>query len=158
MISVLPDKPVFAGMTGNLESNPVAEYKYVFFMHYFNLLMIHVLGHGLRKYRSFARKRISDKNMKDFLTKVPSIQDILTRNARNIAVLNAIIRNYISRLMENGVSTQRLDSSLDMHYLNAVSAVVPNIRKNNSLRNHIIPLVIEDSSLSGKLKRLFRSR
>ena len=153
VLSVLPERPSVG--SGSLQTDPVAEYKYIFFIHYFNLLMVHVLGHGLRKYRSFARKHLSDKNMRDFLTKKQSIQDILAKNAKIITVLNAIIRNFISKLMENGISTQRLDSSLDMHYLNAVSVVVPNIRKNAALRSHIIPLVIEDASLVGRLKRLF---
>lgn len=153
-LTALPAKTVVnAELTA--DNSIVAEYKYIFFIHYFNLLMTNVLGHSLSRYRSFAKKRITDKNMRDCLTKKSGIQDILQKNEHNLKLLNAIIRNYISKLMENGISTQRLDSSLDMHYLNAVSLIVPNIRKNNALRSHIIPLVIEDTSLWGRLKRIF---
>lgn len=152
-VSVLPQAPA---LSNSIEENDtVAELKYIYFIHYFNLLICNVLGHGLSKYRSFARKHIQDKNMKDMLTKKANIQDLLSKNVYNINLLNSIVRNYVSDLMENGVSSQRLDSSLDMHYLNAISVVVPNIRKNSELRNHIIPLIIEDASFYGKLKRFF---
>lgn len=133
----------------------VAEYKYIFFIHYFNLLMTKVLGHNLGRYKSHSKKYLKDKNMRECLIKNKGIQEVLKKNEHNLKLLNAIIRNYISKLMQGGVSTHRLDSSLDMHYLNAISLIVPNIRKNNALRSHIIPLVIEDTSLWGRLKRIF---
>jgi hypothetical protein len=156
MVAVLPEKIMFSGTNSYMEKDPFTLYKYIFFMHYFNLLMIHVLGHKISSFRSFVKKNATDKNMKDFFTKSDSLDKIISKNEQNIRILNAIIRTYISKLMENGTSTQRLDSSLSMHYLNAVSTVVPNIRKNIDMRKHIIPVVIEDVSVLGKIKRLFR--
>ncbi|WP_022850588.1 hypothetical protein [Limisalsivibrio acetivorans] len=157
-MKALPDKPDLPSVYNSAETDPMALFRKLFYISYFNLLMNNVLGHAPGRFKSHTKKYLQNKHLRQFFTNKQNLNIIIDENSKNLQLLSAIIKKYICELMEKGVSTNRLDSSLAMHYLNAVSTTVFDIRKNDELRNLMIPIEFGDASITGRMKRLFKRR
>ena len=132
------------------------EFKTIFYIHYLNMMLNRVMGQPRSFYVRHCKKVISDPMMKKFFCSKGNYNRILQQNENTIAVLNAVIKKHITHVLEHGGSPNRVSANLSMEVLNSVSHLVPDIRKNEEHRKQLIPIELTDSSLSFKVKRLFK--
>ncbi len=69
-----------------------------------------------------------------------------------VQIFMAVLKSFVSEMMESGTSNTRLPQMLLMQQLNSFSSIIPNVmKKNEDARNMLIHIEFEKSFLSGRL-------
>ncbi len=73
-----------------------------------------------------------------------------------VQIFMAVLKSFVSEMMESGTSNTRLPQMLLMQQLNSFSSIIPNVMKNEDARNMLIHIEFEKSFLSGRLIKIFK--
>jgi len=136
--------------------DPLEDYRVQFFICYYNFLLCLATGRTIRQFKSHTKKLPIDKTLKSkFMDKKYLIE--LEQNSRDtVMIFMAVIKSFVSDLIESGSSTSRLPQMLLMQQLNSFSSIIPSVMKNENARNMLMHIDFEKGFLSGRLGRMFR--
>jgi dsDNA-binding SOS-regulon protein len=98
---------------------------------------------------------ITTELKKKFLDKKLLIQ-MEEDSAETVHIFMAVLKNFVSELIESGTSTSRLPQMLLMQQLNSFSSIIPSIMKNEHARNLLMTIEFDKGTLGGKLTKIFR--
>lgn len=129
-------------------------FKDLFFIQFFNLLFANVLGYNHRYITKHCKKVLPNSSLKIFFSKSENAKRMLRENEETILVLNAVIKRMVTEFMENGISLSRITEHLNMQRINSLSYIISDIRKNDTLREMLIPF--EFSGPSGFTKFMYK--
>lgn len=72
-----------------------------------------------------------------------------------VDMFKAVLKRFVSELIESGISTNRLPQIIYMQQLNSFSSIIPSIIKNEAARKMLIKIEFH-GSFTDSLKKIFR--
>jgi hypothetical protein len=134
--------------------DPLEDYKIQFFICYYNFALCMATDRTRRQFVSFTKKlKISESIRKKFIDKKYLI-DVEKDAADTIVIFRAVLKRFVSELMESGTTTTRLPQMLYMQQLNSFSSIIPNVMKNEKARNMLLNIEFGSGFFGGKFKKL----
>jgi hypothetical protein len=138
------------------ELNPAEDYRIQFFLCYYNLVLALATGRSVRQFKSFTKKlEINDEIKKKFLNKA-YLEELISGNDDTVLIFKAVLKSFVSELIESGTSTSRLPQMLTMQQINSFSSIIPSVMKNENARKMIMHIEFEKSLMSSRLLKMFK--
>ncbi|ADD67305.1 hypothetical protein Dacet_0507 [Denitrovibrio acetiphilus DSM 12809] len=136
--------------------DPLEDYRIQYFICYYNFTLALATGRSIRQFKAHTKKLGITKSIKNMFMDKKFLAELQDDSEETVLIFMAVLKSITSGLIESGSSTSRLPQMLVMQQLNSFSSVIPNIMKNEKVRNMIMPIEFENSFMSGKLMRIFK--
>jgi len=136
--------------------DPLEDYNIQYFICFYNFLLCMATGRSRRQFLGHTKKMNISKPVKDIFVNKKFLIELEEKSAETIQVFMAVLKSFVSGLIESGSSTSRLPQMLIMQQLNSLSPIIPNIMKNEEARNMLMHIEFEKNMLGGRLIKMFR--
>jgi len=136
--------------------DPLEDYRIQYFICYYNYLLALSTGRSRRQFMAHTKKLSFSKSIKDIFLNKKNLTDIEDNATESINIFMAVLKSFVSNMMESGVSTNRLPQMLIMQQLNSFSSIIPNIMKNEQARSFLLPIDFDTGFMGGKFKKIFK--
>lgn len=133
--------------------DPLEDYRIQYFVCYYNFILALATGRTRRQYISHTKKTPFSKAIKDIFLNKKFLIQLEQDSAETISIFMAVLKVFVSDLIESGSSTSRLPQTLLMQQLNSFSSIIPSIMKNEEARGTLMPIEFDTG---GKLTRFFK--
>ena len=136
--------------------DPLEDYRIQFFICYYNYILCLSTGKSRRQFMSHTKKLSISKNIKDRFLNKKNLAEIEEESKETVQIFMAVLKSFVSGLMESGTTSTRLPQMLQMQQLNSFSSIIPSIMKNENARNMLVHIEFEKTFLSGRLTKIFK--
>lgn len=136
--------------------DPLEDYRVQFFICYYNYALCKATGRSIRQFKSHTKKLAIDKSLRDKFLNKKFLAELEESTAETVNIFMAVLKSFVSDLIESGTSTSRLPQMLLMQQLNSFSSIIPSVMKNENARNMLMHIEFEKSLLSGRLGKIFK--
>jgi len=136
--------------------SPLEDFRVQYFICYYNYMLCKATEKSRRQFMSHTKKHPFSKNIKKKFLDKKYLVEIDGELDETVDIFSAVLKRFVSELIESGTSTNRLPQMLMMQQLNSFSSIVPNIMKNEKARSMVMHIEFENGFLGAKLKKLFK--
>lgn len=136
--------------------DPLEDYRIQYFICYYNFVLCMATGRTRRQFVSHTKKQGFSKSLRDVFTDKKYLIELETSSEETTQIFMAVLKKFVSELIESGTSTGRLPQMLLMQQLNSFSSIIPNIMKNESARNMLMHIEFEKGFMGGRLMKMFK--
>jgi len=136
--------------------DPLEDYRVQFFICYYNYLLCKATGRSVRQFKNHTKKLPVDKSLRAKFMDKDFLAELETSTEETVSIFMAVIKSFVSDLIESGTSTSRLPQMLLMQQLNSFSSIIPSVMKNENARNMLMHIEFEKSLLGGRLGKIFK--
>jgi len=134
--------------------DPLEDYRIQFFICYYNFLLARATDRSNRQFISFTKKMNIDSTIKVKFTDKKYLESIVESTEETVDIFKAVLKRFISELMESGTSNSRLPQMLYMQQLNSFSSIIPNIMRNENARELLLHIEFNTGIMGGRFKKL----
>jgi len=136
--------------------DPLEDYRVQFFICYYNYVLCLSTGRSRRQFMSHTKKLNIDKNIKDKFLNKKLLAEIEESSKETVHIFMAVLKSFVSGLMESGTTSTRLPQMLIMQQLNSFSSIIPSIMKNEHARSMLMPIEFSAGFMNGRLSKIFK--
>lgn len=156
-------KPEVASVMGSFIPEPPAERSaepmddfYVqYYICFYNYMLCLATDRSMWAFRSHTKKMtIAPEIRAKFLDK-KFLVAMGQEQVETVEMFMAVLKKFVSDLIESGISSARLPQMIYMQQLNSFSSILPSIMKNEKARNMLIKIEFHDSFF-GSVKKIIR--
>ncbi len=137
------------------ELNPVEDYYVQYYVCFYNYMLCLATDRSRRTFTSHTKRLNIQQDIKTKFLDKRFLTDLAQEQIETVDMFKAVLKRFVSELIESGISTNRLPQMIYMQQLNSLSSIIPTIMKDENARKMIIRIEFHDS-LMGSLKKIFR--
>jgi len=132
--------------------DPLEDHRIQYFICYYNFVLSLSTGRSRRQYMAHTKKINFSKDIKEKFTDKKFLLTLEKESDEVVEIFMAVLKSFVSGLIESGTSTSRLPQMLLMQQLNSFSSIVPSIMKNEKARNMLMNIEFTQGFMGGRLK------
>lgn len=136
--------------------DPLEDYRVQFFICYYNFLLCMATGRTVRQFKSHTKKLPIAKSLREKFLDKKYLAEIQNSSQDTVNIFMAVLKSFVSDLIESGTSTTRLPQMLLMQQLNSFSSIIPSVMKNENARNMLMHIEFEKGIMGGRLGKIFK--
>lgn len=113
-------------------------------------------GRTVRQFKSHTKKLPIAKSLREKFLDKKYLAEIQNSSQDTVNIFMAVLKSFVSDLIESGTSTTRLPQMLLMRQLNSFSSIIPSVMKNENARNMLMHIEFEKGIMGGRLGKIFK--
>lgn len=136
--------------------DPLEDFRVQYFICYYNFVLCMATGRSRRQFMSHTKKHGFSKTVRDKFINKKFLITLEEESKETVRIFTAVLKSFVSGLIESGSSSSRLPQLLLMQQINSFSSIIPGIMKNESARNMLMHIEFDKGFMGGKLIKIFK--
>lgn len=136
--------------------DPLEDFRVQYFVCYYNFVLCRATGRSRRQFTGHTKKLSISKVIRDKFLNKKFLIALEEETQETVQIFMAVLKVFVSGLMESGTSSTRLPQMLLMQQLNSFSFIIPGIMKNENARNMLMHIEFDSGFMSGRLMKIFK--
>ncbi|WP_303851616.1 hypothetical protein [Seleniivibrio woodruffii] len=137
------------------QTEPLENYFVQYYVCFYNYMLCLATDRSRWGFVSHTKRLMIDQDIKKRFMDKKYLILLAEEQKETVDIFKAVLKRFVSDLIEAGVSTNRLPQMIYMQQLNSFSSILPSIMKNEKARKMLVRIEFHNSFF-GSLKSLFK--